>query len=552
MSMSDIEMLFKFAGGLGLFLYGMNIMADGLQKAAGNKMKSLLGILTGNRFLAVIVGALVTAIIQSSSATTVMVVGFVNAGLMDLTQAVGVIMGANVGTTITAWLVSMNELGDMLKPEFYAPVLVCIGAFLMLFAKKTQKKQVGEILVGFGALFIGLSFMSGAITPYRDAPIFANAFMVLGRNPVLGILTGAVVTAIIQSSSASVGILQTLALNGMVNWGSAIFITLGQNIGTCITALLSCAGAHRTAKRAAVIHFLFNVLGTVIFGTIMFVIFMINKELAQSDINSVQISVFHTIFNITNTIILFPFANYLVKLSDILVPGGEEEEEEENPLDGLKFRLDKRILESPSFAIEAAEKEVASMGAIALKNIQRAKKAILENDEPSIEKIVKWEQIINGYEEQLTEYLVQISNLSLNEKQHIKVKNMLYTISDIERVGDHCENLAELAKAKVDKKLIFSNTASEDLNIMIDKVISSYEAALNARITGELHYVDEESDFENSVDKLEKELREKHFGRLARNECNATIGVYYIDAVSNLERISDHADNIAHYIIDEV
>ncbi|MFW5632048.1 MAG: Na/Pi cotransporter family protein [Acetivibrio ethanolgignens] len=549
--MNDIEMLFKFAGGLGLFLYGMNIMADGLQKAAGNKMKSLLGILTGNRFLAVLVGALVTAIIQSSSATTVMVVGFVNAGLMDLTQAVGVIMGANIGTTITAWLVSMNELGDILKPEFYAPVLVCIGAFLILFSTKNRKKQVGEILVGFGALFIGLSFMSGAITPYRDAPVFANAFMILGKNPILGILTGAVVTAIIQSSSASVGILQTLALNGMVNWGSAIFITLGQNIGTCITALLSGAGAHRTAKRAAVIHFLFNVIGTLIFGTVMFLIFAFNKELANAHINSVQISVFHTIFNITNTIVLFPFANYLVKLSGVLVRG-EEEEEEANPLDSLKNRLDRRILESPTFAIETAEKEVANMGSIALKNIERAKKALLENDSLSVEKVVKWEQIINGYEEQLTAYLAEISNLSLNDKQHIKVKNMLYTISDMERVGDHCENLSELAAAKIEKNLEFSPIAAQDLEEMMDKVLASYEAALMARITGDVHYVDEETAYENIVDDMEKQLREKHFVRLAKNECNATIGVYYIDAISNLERISDHADNIAHYVVDEV
>lgn len=551
MSINDIEMLFKFAGGLGLFLYGMNIMADGLQKAAGDKMKSLLGILTGNRFLAVLVGALVTAIIQSSSATTVMVVGFVNAGLMDLTQAVGVIMGANIGTTITAWLVSMNELGDILKPEFYAPVLVCIGSFLILFSKKNRKKQVGEILVGSGALFIGLSFMSGAITPYRDAPVFSNAFMILGRNPILGILTGAAVTAVIQSSSASVGILQTLALNGMVNWGSAIFITLGQNIGTCITALVSGAGAHRTAKRAAVIHFLFNVIGTIIFGTIMFILFALNQNLANAHINSFQISVFHTIFNITNTILLFPFANYLVKLSGVLVRGGEEEEEE-NPLEGLRSRLDRRILESPTFAIETAEKEVANMGTAALKNIERAKKALLENDASSAEKVVKWEQIINGYEEQLTEYLAEISKLSLNDKQHIKVKNMLYTISDIERVGDHCENLSELAAAKIEKNLKFSQTAAQDLEKMIDTVFSSYEAALMAKITGDIHYVEEESSYENTVDAMEKQLREKHFARLAKNECNATIGIYYIDAISNLERISDHADNIAHYVVEEV
>ena len=280
--MEHIEMLFRFAGGLGMFLYGMNVMADGLQKSAGDRMKHLLEFLTRNRLMGILVGAGVTAIIQSSSATTVMVVGFVNAGLMTLVQAVGVIMGANIGTTITAWLVSMSEWGSMLKPEFFAPLLIGIGAFMMLFAKREKVKDVSEILVGFGVLFVGLSFMSDSITPYRDAPIFSEAFRILGSNPILGILTGLVVTAIIQSSSASVGILQTLAANGVVNWSSAVFITLGQNIGTCVTALLSSLGANRTAKRAAVIHLLFNVVGAVVFGIGMFVIFSFNGSWADS------------------------------------------------------------------------------------------------------------------------------------------------------------------------------------------------------------------------------------------------------------------------------
>ena len=257
--------LFAFAGGLGMFLYGMNVMADGLQKTAGNKMRQLLGYLTNNRFLGVLVGALVTAIIQSSSATTVMVVGFVNAGIMNLTQAAGVIMGANVGTTITAWLVSANEWAGALKPEFFAPLILAIGAFIVTFSNKQKLNQKAEIAVGFGVLFIGLSFMSSSIGVYQSSPIFAKAFEVLGGNPILGILVGAVVTAIIQSSSASVGILQTLAMKGIVNWRSAVFITLGQNIGTCITALLSSAGANKTAKRAAVIHLSFNIIGAAIY-----------------------------------------------------------------------------------------------------------------------------------------------------------------------------------------------------------------------------------------------------------------------------------------------
>lgn len=253
-----LEILFVFAGGLGMFLYGMNLMGDGLQKSAGNKMKRLLGYLTNNRIIAILVGTLVTGIIQSSSATTVMVVGFVNAGILSLVQAVGVIMGANIGTTVTAWLVSMNEWRSVLKPEFFAPALIAIGAFILLLAKDQKKKDIAEIIIGFGILFIGLKFMSDVIKPYSDSPIFSNAFRVLGKNPLLGILVGAIVTAIIQSSSASVGILQTLAMAGVVNWNSAIYITLGQNIGTCITALLSSVGANKTAKRAAFIHLSFN------------------------------------------------------------------------------------------------------------------------------------------------------------------------------------------------------------------------------------------------------------------------------------------------------
>ena len=343
--MQHIGNLFGFIGGLGMFLYGMNIMAEGLQKSAGNKMKQLLGYLTNNRLLGVLVGALVTAIIQSSSATTVMVVGFVNAQIINLTQAAGVIMGANIGTTITAWLVSASEWSVFLKPEFIAPLILGIGAFVLMFAKKEKYRQFSEIAIGFGILFIGLSFMSDSISIYRESPIFSKAFAVLGGNPILGILTGTVVTAIIQSSSASVGILQTLAMNGIVNWRSAVFITLGQNIGTCVTALLSSIGANKTAKRAAVIHLLFNVIGAILFGIIMLLFFTINQAWAVSQISSTQISIFHTIFNVANTIILFPFANLLVKLSGEIVKDTEDEEELDE--EELTMRhLDTRIMET--------------------------------------------------------------------------------------------------------------------------------------------------------------------------------------------------------------
>ena len=314
--------LFMFIGGLGMFLYGMHVMADGMQKSAGNKMKDFLGMLTGNRFMAVGIGALITAIIQSSGATTVMVVGFVSAGLMTLSQAVGVIMGANIGTTITAWIVSLSQLGDsaaLLNPQFYAPLLVGIGALIIMFAKSNKKQNIAEIIIGVGLLFLGLKSMSGAIKPYTDAPIFSIVFTTLGYNPILGILAGAVITALLQSSSVSVGILQTLAVNGLVGTNAAVFITLGENIGSCVTALLSAMGGSRTAKRAATIHLSFNVIGAILFGVICTVLFMVRPDIAGHKITPVEISLFHTGFKLTMTVLLFPFAEKLVDLSGFLI-----------------------------------------------------------------------------------------------------------------------------------------------------------------------------------------------------------------------------------------
>ena len=553
MSMQDVEMIFKFVGGLGMFLYGMNIMADGLQKSAGPKMKRLMGILTNNRLLAVLVGTLVTAIIQSSSATTVMVVGFVNAGIMNLSQAVGVIMGANVGTTVTAWLVSMSEWGAFLKPEFFAPLLIGVGAFIMLFAKRDGKKQAGEILVGFGVLFIGLSFMSGAITPYKDAPIFSEAFRVLGSNPFLGILAGLIVTAVIQSSSASVGILQTLAINGLVTWNSAVYITLGQNMGTCVTALISCAGTNKTAKRAAVIHFLFNAIGAAIFGVLMFVIFQVDRTFAASSISSVEISIFHSIFNITNTIILFPFANKLVKLSGLLIKDKDEDDKNEESEAGLTLRnLDSRILENPAFAVENSVSEVIHMGQITYENTKRAFEACLENDEDKIAQVYAQEKDIDQMAGMISDYLVKISSLSLTEKQHELINHLFYTVSDIERIGDHAENLAELAKFKVNNNIVFSEKANKELEGIMEYVTNSIVYALRAREGTKMDAVLKAKEYEEQVDYIEGELREKHIERLSENLCAPRAGVVFLDILSNLERISDHADNIAGYVKKEL
>ena len=554
MSISDLGMLFQFAGGLGMFLYGMATMADGLQRTAGSRMQHMLGVLTNNRLLGVLAGAIVTAIIQSSSATTVMVVGFVNAGLINLLQATGIIMGANIGTTITSWIVSMSEWGEVLKPEFFAPFLFFIGAFLVMFTKSHKKKEGGEILIGFALLFIGLSFMSSSIEPYRDAPVFSQAFQTLGQNPLLGVLVGLVVTAIIQSSSASVGILQTLALNGMVNWQSAVFITLGQNIGSCVTAMLSSMGGSRTAKRAAVMHLTFNVIGAIVFGTIGFIFFSLRPAFAAANINAVQISIFHTIFNLSMTTLLFPFADVLVKISGMVVKEKEEKEpvvEDAETAATLKH-LDERIFESPAFAVETAALEVVHMGQITYENVTRAIDAVLTVNSDEVETVFKTEQTINNMEKMLTEYLIKVDNLSLTEKQKKVVNNLFYSVSDIERIGDHAENLAEQAQYMVEHGLQFSSTGAEDLKSISDSVLKSFQYAIDARQNGNMEAVRKVSQYEDDVDSQEEELREKHIERLSAGECKASAGVVFLDIISNLERVSDHAYNLAGYVKDEM
>lgn len=555
MSVNDISSLFSFIGGLGMFLYGMNIMADGMQKTAGSKMSQFLGMLTNNRLMAVLLGALITAIIQSSGATTVMVVGFVSAGVLNLTQAVGVIMGANIGTTITAWIVSMNQLGDafaVFQPAFFAPLLIGIGAIFMLFGKKQRMKTAGEILVGLGLLFIGLDFMSSSISPYTDAPIFSEAFRLLGSNPLLGMIIGALVTALLQSSSASVGILQTLAMNGVVTTNAAIFITLGQNIGSCVTAMISSIGGSRTAKRAAVIHLTFNVMGAVIFGVISFILFSLHPVLAAHNITSVQISIFHTIFNLTNTALLFPFANQLVKLSGVFVPEDKKEPAVTDEESETMKHLDERIFESPAFALETAAMEVVHMGQITMENVRRAMDAVLTKNANEVEDVYKTEQTINNMEKMLTEYLVKVNNLSLTERQKLVVNDLFYSINDIERVGDHAENLAEQAEYMVQHNISFSETGESDLHVICETAFNSFKHSINARQKGDMDDVRKVSQYEDEVDTLEEELREKHIERLSAGKCDPSAGVVFLDLISNLERISDHAYNLAGYVKDEM
>ena len=551
---SNIAYLFGFIGGLGMFLYGMHIMADGMQKTAGGKMQQFLSKITDNRFTAILLGAVITAIIQSSGATTVMVVGFVSAGVLNLVQAVGVIMGANIGTTITAWIVSIGTIGEsmeLLKPGFYAPLMIGIGAIFILFAKSDRKRTIGEIIIGLGMLFMGLDLMSDNIKPFTTLPIFSEAFRVLGGNPILGIIVGIVVTALIQSSSASVGILQTLAFNGVVTTSAAIYITLGQNIGSCVTAVISSVGSNRTAKRAAAVHLLFNSIGAVVFGILGFILFTANVKLANHTINAVEISLFHTFFNLVMTTLLFPFANTLVKLSGVIIRGKDGEKPEEGKIESV-LHLDERVLLTPAFAVEAGNREVARMGSIALRSLKSAISAINNKSVEDIEAVTKNEKIINAMQEALMEYLIKVDNLSLNEEQKKHVNTLFNMITDIERVGDHADNLSENARYLINNNLTFSDLAVEDLKDITENSLNAFETALNAEGKNSLQVVRDVNKFEDKVDMLEDELREKHIERLSKGECIPQAGIIFLDIISNLERVSDHATNIAGYLKSEM
>ena len=557
--MSYLSSLFSLFGGLGMFLYGMTVMSDGMQKAASTKMSKFLNIVTENRLMAVVLGAGITALVQSSSATTVMVVGFVNAGILNLSQSVGIIMGANIGTTITAWMVSLTQVSSsalsVLKPEFFAPLLVGFGSFRLLFGKKGNDDLLADFCVGVGLIFIGLEFMSSAVSPYANSPIFSKAFQLMGGNPILGILTGAVVTGLIQSSAASVSILQTLALSGSVPRVAGFYITLGQNIGTCVTAMISSAGASRTAKRAAMIHLLFNVAGAVLFGVLIFFMSFPFSDFFQGRLSPVEISLFHTIFNISCTIVLYPFADLLVALSGkFVLETKKDKEEAENPNHysevekNLIQHLDLRILESPAIAIAAAKSEVVNMAKITEENIHHAAEILLQEKTEEIPEIFKQEKVIDNMQKLLTEYLIHIGNLSLNEMQKLEVNNMFNTITDIERAGDHAENIAEQAKFAEEHAISFSEIGQDDILKISKTVVESFHASIEAFEKNDLDMVVKTAHLEDQVDDMEEDMRETHIERLNSGACAPQAGVVFLDVISDLERISDHADNIAGYV----
>lgn len=534
----SVANILSMAGGLGLFLFGIRTMGDGLENAAGAKLKRMLEVLTGNRFLAVLVGFVVTAIIQSSTATTVMVVGFVNAGMMSLAQAVGVIMGANIGTTVTSLLIALNF-------SSVAAAAVLVGVILMLASKKTVVKNLGAIFTGFGLLFLGIDMMSDSMAPLRESAGFMNFIVTVSESPLrplFGIILGIVMTAVLQSSSASVGVLQTLAMQGLVPLKFSVFVLFGQNIGTCLTALFSTVGAKKNSKRAAVIHLLFNLIGTGIFILIALLAPYVEWIEKLSPDPMAQIAISHIVFNIVSTVIMFPFANVLVKLSCLLVPGKDDSESEMH----CKF-IDDRLLNTPPFAVMQVSKEVARMAKLARDNFETSAHALINRSDKDLDKVMENEEIINYLNHHITSYLVKLNALDITDSDSDYIARVFHAINDIERVGDHAINLAEAAQHNIGEGFKFSDPAREELNQLCGSVVTLLERSMAAFDNQSLSddEAKELSDLEEHIDDLTLECQDSHIFRLNRKECNTEAGMLYLNTITDFERVGDHAINIA-------
>ena len=534
----SVANILSMAGGLGLFLFGIRTMGDGLENAAGAKLKRMLEVLTGNRFLAVLVGFVVTAIIQSSTATTVMVVGFVNAGMMSLAQAVGVIMGANIGTTVTSLLIALNF-------SSVAAAAVLVGVILMLASKKTVVKNLGAIFTGFGLLFLGIDMMSDSMAPLRDSAGFMNFIVTVSESPLrplFGIILGIVMTAVLQSSSASVGVLQSLAMQGLVPLKFSVFVLFGQNIGTCLTALFSTVGAKKNSKRAAVIHLLFNLIGTGIFILIALLTPYVEWIEKLSPDPMAQIAISHIVFNIVSTVVMFPFAKALVKLSCLLVPGKDDSESEMH----CKF-IDDRLLNTPPFAVMQVSKEVARMAKLARDNFETSAHALINRSNKDLDKVMENEEIINYLNHHITSYLVKLNALDITDSDSDYIARVFHAINDIERVGDHAINLAEAAQHNIGEGLKFSDPAREELNQLCGSVVTLLERSMAAFDNQSLsdNEAKELSDLEEHIDDLTLECQDSHIFRLNRKECNTEAGMLYLNTITDFERVGDHAINIA-------
>lgn len=546
----DIFSVLTMVGGLALFLYGMQVMGDGLAKVSGGKLERILENLTSNPIKAVLLGAGVTAVIQSSSATTVMVVGFVNSGIMKLNQAVGIIMGANIGTTVTSWILSLSGLqGDnvfvkLCKPSSFSPLLAVIGVIFLLFIKDEKKKDIGAIMVGFAVLMFGMETMSDAVKPLANVPEFTGILTAFS-NPILGMIAGAVLTAIIQSSSASVGILQALCVTGAVSYGVAIPIIMGQNIGTCVTALLSSIGATKNAKRAAMVHLYFNIIGTVVFMVLFYTVnAVVGFSFLGTATNAAGIAVIHSLFNVFATMLLLPFGKGLEKLAcltirDDVQPAEVEEERKELQL------LDSRFLEKPAFAMEQSVHVANKMAEESKRTLFTAMDLLWNYTEDGAKKVGELENLVDQYEDELGTYLVKLSrqNLSVHDSHTLSI--VLHCIGDFERISDHAINIMEAAQEMHDKKLIFSPKAEEELKVFSRAVQDIVEKAYAVFRDQDEKLAQKVEPLEAVVDELNQEVKKRHIRRLREGKCTIELGFILSDITTSLERVADHCSNIA-------
>ena len=544
----DIFSILNLIGGLSLFLFGMSLMGQALERRAGNRLKVLLGKLTTNRITGLTTGLGVTAVIQSSSATTVMVVGFVNSGLMTLRQAINVIMGANVGTTVTAWILSLSGISSdnvfvkLLKPSSFTPILALIGIILYMFTKESKKRDTGMILLGFATLMFGMEAMSGAVSGLRDLPEFQNLF-VMFTNPVLGVLAGAILTAIIQSSSASVGILQALASTGAVTYGAAIPIIMGQNIGTCITAIISSVGANKNAKRAALVHLSFNVIGTVVWLSIFCIVKAVAVPAILGESASLMgIAVCHSAFNILCTLLMLPLAGMLEKMVKKMIPDNEVIEQTEE--------LDSRLLGSPSLALERCGQVLDSMAGIAVAALKDSIGSITRYDEETALRIREAEEKTDHLEDILGTYLVKLTSTQLGENESAKATEYMKVIGDYERIADHAVNILESAEELVQKGIVFSDQAQKEYNLISDAVEDILDLSHTAFKDTDLKAARKTEPLEQIVDELKETLRTRHILRLQKGECSVDAGFVWSDLLTNLERVADHCSNISGCVLD--
>lgn len=546
----DIFSVLTMVGGLALFLYGMQVMGDGLAKVSGGKLERILENLTSNPIKAVLLGAGVTAVIQSSSATTVMVVGFVNSGIMKLNQAVGIIMGANIGTTVTSWILSLSGLqGDnvfvkLCKPSSFSPLLAVIGVIFLLFIKDEKKKDIGAIMVGFAVLMFGMETMSDAVKPLANVPEFTGILTAFS-NPVLGMIAGAVLTAIIQSSSASVGILQALCVTGAVSYGVAIPIIMGQNIGTCVTALLSSIGATKNAKRAAMVHLYFNIIGTVVFMVLFYTVnAVVGFPFLGTATNAAGIAVIHSLFNVFATMLLLPFGKGLEKLAyltirDDVQPAEVEEERKELQL------LDSRFLEKPAFAMEQSVHVANKMAEESKRTLFTAMDLLWNYTEDGAKKVGELENLVDQYEDELGTYLVKLSRQNLSVRDSHTLSIVLHCIGDFERISDHAINIMEAAQEMHDKKLIFSPKAEEELKVFSRAVQDIVEKAYAVFRDQDEKLAQKVEPLEAVVDELNQEVKKRHIHRLREGKCTIELGFILSDITTSLERVADHCSNIA-------